>query len=77
MFTSICVHMCVCVCLCVFWLLLVIVKFKLQSESKDCTTDAGLQVTKQTSAAVDPPVPLKSNLGHSISKTDQSVWCLY
>ena len=55
---------------CVFWLLLVIAKFQLQAASKDCTTDASLRVTKQTNVAVNPPVPLKSNLGHNSSKTD-------
>jgi len=61
----------------IFWLLFVIAKFQLQAASKDCTTDASLQVTKQTSAAVNPSVPLKSNLGHDSSETDQSVWRLY
>jgi len=55
---------------CVFCLLLVIAKFQLQAASKDCTIDAGLQVIKQTSAAVNPPVPLMSILGHNSSKAD-------
>jgi len=73
----VCVCVCECVCVCVFWLLLVIAKFQLQAASKDCTIDAGLQVTKQISAAVNPPVQLKSNLAHNSSKADYSVWCLY
>jgi hypothetical protein len=72
-FTSICIH----VCVCVFWHLLVTAKFQLQAASKNCITDAGLQVTKQTSSALNPPVPLKSNLAHKSSDTDKSFRFLY
>lgn len=66
MFSSVCMHVYV------FWLFLIIAKFQLQEASTDCITDTGLQVNKQTSAVVNPPVVLKSNLGHKSRYTDYS-----